>query len=114
MRSRLVLRVCLGGAAFTLMKLPCRRGIQIDVRERLGKPIAPSEITSEAIYLRRREFLKNTLLFTATSATTGVSLLRLMSGTRVSRKESTDKAESDRLSSTVRGPYSAPEPPTPF
>ena len=96
------------------MKLPCRRGVQVDVRERLGKPIAPSEITSEGIYLRRREFLKNALLFTATSATTGGSLLRLMSGTRVSRKESTDGAESDRLPATVRGPHSTAEPPTPF
>ena len=37
----------------------------------LGKEPTSSEITPESLYLRRREFIKNGLLFAATSAEIG-------------------------------------------
>lgn len=48
----------------------------------LGKPIAPREITPEKHYLRRRDFLRNSVLFTATSGGLGATLLWLMNGLR--------------------------------
>ena len=44
------------------------------------------EITPEALYVRRREFIKNGLLFTMTSAGLGAALLRLMGGSRADKK----------------------------
>jgi sulfoxide reductase catalytic subunit YedY len=44
-----------------------------------------SEITPLALYLRRREFLKNTALVTGTAAAVGAGLLRLVGGPRGSR-----------------------------
>jgi hypothetical protein len=41
-----------------------------------------SEITPERVYLRRRDFLRNSLLFTATSSGVGAALLWLMRGLR--------------------------------
>jgi len=48
-----------------------------------GKPIRVSEITPEGTYLRRREFLKNSLLVAATGTGVGASLLWLMKGGRM-------------------------------
>jgi sulfoxide reductase catalytic subunit YedY len=45
-----------------------------------------SDITPESLYLRRREFLRNALLFTATSASVGTGLLWLMHGNRASER----------------------------
>src|SRR5262245_55657094 len=53
---------------------------------RIGKEPSSSEITPEALYLRRREFVRNAALFTATSAGVGSSLLWLMRGGRAGRK----------------------------
>jgi methionine sulfoxide reductase catalytic subunit len=44
----------------------------------VGTPPAASEITPEALYLRRREFIKNSLLFAATATGVGAGLLQLM------------------------------------
>jgi sulfoxide reductase catalytic subunit YedY len=41
-----------------------------------------AEITSEALYLRRRDFLKNTALFAGTAAAVGAGLLRLTGGVK--------------------------------
>ncbi len=41
---------------------------------------ASSEVTPEAHYLRRREFIKNAVLFTGTTAAVGGGLLWVMSG----------------------------------
>ena len=49
-------------------------------------PPPSSEITPESVYLRRREFIKNGLLFTATAAGVGGSLLWLTKGGRASQK----------------------------
>ncbi len=51
-----------------------------------GQSPPTSEITPEALYLRRREFLRSTALFTATSAGVGGSLLWLMGGGRAESK----------------------------
>lgn len=53
-----------------------------------GKPPPTDEITPEALYLRRREFIKNSLLFTATTAGVGGGLLWLTKGGRASDKTS--------------------------
>jgi methionine sulfoxide reductase catalytic subunit len=52
------------------------------MKDDLGKEPASSEITPEGLYLRRREFIKNGLLFAATSAGIGGGLLWLMQGRR--------------------------------
>jgi len=51
-----------------------------------GKSPPASEITPEALYLRRRDFIRNAALFTATSAGVGGSLLWLMRGGRAEPK----------------------------
>ncbi len=53
----------------------------------LGKEPASSEITPEHHYVRRREFIKNGLLFAATSAAVGAGLLWLLRGRRGARVE---------------------------
>ena len=53
---------------------------------------ATSEITPERVYLQRREFIKNSLLFAATSSGVGSTLLWLMRGLRAKDHEKTSKA----------------------
>jgi len=53
----------------------------------LGTPPPSSDITPEPLYLRRRDFIKNAALFTATSAGIGASLLWLTRGGRASEKK---------------------------
>ncbi len=57
--------------------------------EKLGKAPPPSEITPEPLYLRRREFIKNAALFTATTAGVGGGLLWLMNGRRANERPAT-------------------------
>lgn len=52
--------------------------------------IPSSEITSESLYLGRREFFKSGLLFTATSSSLGATLLRLMGGSRADKRKSAE------------------------
>ena len=54
--------------------------------DKLGKSPPRSEITPEPLYLRRREFIKNAALFTATSTAVGGGLLWLMDGRRVTER----------------------------
>jgi methionine sulfoxide reductase catalytic subunit len=49
---------------------------------RIGKIPSSGEITPEHVYVRRREFLRNSLLFTVTSSGLGATLLWLMRGLR--------------------------------
>jgi sulfoxide reductase catalytic subunit YedY len=80
----------------------------------LGKPPGASEITPEALYLRRREFMRNSLLFTATSIGVGGSLLWLMKGSRASeRTASRASPGAIALTSVGRSAYSTDEPATP-
>ena len=50
--------------------------------ETLGKPPRSGEITPEPLYLRRREFIKNSLLVAATGTGVGAGVLWLMKGGR--------------------------------
>lgn len=56
------------------------------------RDISSSEITPESVHLRRRGFLKNGLLFTATTAGLGATLLRLMGGARADKQKSFEPA----------------------
>src|SRR5216684_6793822 len=81
---------------------------------KFGKPPPASEITSEPLYLRRREFIRNALLFTATSTGVGGSLLWLMKGSRASEpKSSPANASAPPLTIAGRSAYSTDEPMTP-
>jgi sulfoxide reductase catalytic subunit YedY len=51
----------------------------------LGKPPSSSEVTPEPLYLRRREFVRNSLLFVATVGGMGGGLLWLLGGRRAGR-----------------------------
>ena len=55
-----------------------RSGIQNSMRSDLGEPPAASDITPEALYLRRREFIKDSVLLVATATGVGGGLLGLM------------------------------------
>jgi len=62
----------------------------------LGQDPASSEITPENLYLRRREFIKNGLLFAATSAGVAGGLLWLLKGQRGGRGKPSGTAGTDR------------------
>jgi sulfoxide reductase catalytic subunit YedY len=81
----------------------------------LGKSPSTAEITPEPLYLRRREFIRNALLFTATSTGIGGSLLWLMKGNRASEpKSSASRIDVPALAIAGRSAYSTDEPPTPY
>src|SRR5215813_7704302 len=81
----------------------------------LGKIPPAAEITPEPFYLRRREFIRNALLFTATSTGVGSSLLWLMKGSRASAPRSSPVSVSTpALAMASRSPYSTAEPMTPY
>src|SRR5436309_14968921 len=50
--------------------------------DNIGREPASSEITPEHLHLRRREFIKNSLLFAATSTGVGGGLFWLLGGRR--------------------------------
>ena len=74
--------------------------------------IPSSEITPESLYLRRREFLKNGALFTATAGGVGATLLWLMRGLRTRDRETAERGA--RLAISERGKYTVDEPLTRF
>jgi len=90
----------------------------------LGKEPASSEITPEHQYVRRREFIKNGLLFAATSAAVGAGLLWLLRGRRGARVEPSRSAagvrsdgasqEAGGLEFSTHNPTSTSEPMTPL
>src|SRR5216117_2831452 len=83
--------------------------------DKLGKTPPASEITPEPLYLHRREFIRNALLFTVTSTGVGGSLLWLMKGSRASEPRSSPaNASAPLLTTAGRSPYSADEPMTPY
>jgi sulfoxide reductase catalytic subunit YedY len=77
-----------------------------------GKSPPASEITPEALYLRRREFMRNAALFTATSAGVGGVLLWLMRGGRAEPK--TDARGTSDLTVARHDDFAAGESPTPY
>jgi len=80
----------------------------------LSKVPKASEITAEPLYLRRREFLKNSALFTATSAGVGSTLLWLMRGLRATDRKPKDAQNSHELVVTEHRRYVADDPATPY
>ena len=85
---------------------------------KIGKSPPASEITPEVLYMRRREFIRNAVLFTATSAGVGGSLLWLMKGARAERKRSvgTDRTDAGERELTIarHSNYSTDELLTPY
>jgi sulfoxide reductase catalytic subunit YedY len=81
-----------------------------------GKSPPASEITPEALYLRRREFIRNAALFTATSAGVGGSLLWLMRGGRAEPKSGsqTDATGTPDLTVARQDDFAPGESPTPY
>jgi sulfoxide reductase catalytic subunit YedY len=84
----------------------------------LGKMPPASEITPEATCLKRREFMRNAALFTATSAGVGGSLLWLMRGGRAEPKRGNGGEAADtgghELAIARRDNYAGDESPTPY
>jgi sulfoxide reductase catalytic subunit YedY len=84
----------------------------------LGKLPEASEITPEALYLRRREFIKNSLLFAGTATGVGAGLLGLMGrGRRTPPGDAAAVApasSSPPLTVAVQSPYSTAEPRTSY
>ncbi len=85
---------------------------------------AAREITPEKLYLRRREFIRNSLLFTATSTGVGSTLLWLMKGLRaqdhkkaagsVALPNPNEAPDAGVLTISRRSDYAAGEAKTPF
>jgi sulfoxide reductase catalytic subunit YedY len=71
------------------------------------------EVTPEALYRRRREFIKSSLLFTATSAGVGATLLALTKGREPDRRPAAP-ADAASLRFTSGGPYATDEEKTPY
>ena len=92
--------------------------------DKIGREPASSEVTPEHLHLRRREFIKNSLLFAATSTGVGGSLLWLLGGRRGGRVGPFESNGADRAGGASReidvhevverSPYSTSEPMTPF
>jgi methionine sulfoxide reductase catalytic subunit len=72
-----------------------------------------SEITPKSLYLRRREFLRDALLFTVTSTSAGAGLLWLMQGNRASDRKSSSVKKS-ALTIAGSSPFNTTEPQTPY
>ncbi|HEY2387343.1 MAG TPA: protein-methionine-sulfoxide reductase catalytic subunit MsrP [Candidatus Binatia bacterium] len=81
--------------------------------DELGPAPPSSEITSERHYLRRREFLRNAGLFTATAATVAGGLRFLTSGRRVTDRKGKDAAAPTALDVAKRLEEAGGEEPTP-
>jgi methionine sulfoxide reductase catalytic subunit len=80
----------------------------------VGKEPPATEITPEALYLRRREFMRNAALFTATTAGVGGSLLWLMRGGRAEKKETVATAAAPDLAVARHDDFAPGESPTPY
>ncbi len=74
------------------------------------------EITPEALFRRRREVLKDSLLFTATSVGVGFGLTSLLRGGRSEPppSEAAADAEASRLDVARRGAFSTTDAQTPY
>src|SRR5262249_11011454 len=77
---------------------------------------ATDEITPEPLYLRRREFLRDSALFTATSVGVGSTLLWLMRGLRAADRSARRPGGGIWLDfrSAARGGYALDEASTPY
>ena len=81
--------------------------------DQTGRVPSRDQITPEGLYRRRREFIKNSLLFTATSVGVGGGLLGLVKGKRADQPPS-EPADAARLDFAAGGPYDTTEARTPY
>jgi sulfoxide reductase catalytic subunit YedY len=85
---------------------------------RFATNLGAREITPESLYLRRREFIRTSLQFAATTTGVGATLLWLMRGLRTTPREKLEKTGTmpDRNSLTLarRANYSRGEAETPY
>jgi methionine sulfoxide reductase catalytic subunit len=84
---------------------------------KLGSEPAEHEVTPEGLYLRRRELLKRSVLFTATASGVGGSLLWLMGGLRADKQETEQKtagADPAPFATTRSTDYARGEDRTPY
>jgi methionine sulfoxide reductase catalytic subunit len=83
---------------------------------KLGREPEEGEVTSEALYVRRRELLKSAALFAATASGVGGSLLWLMGGLRADPKDGEGKTPVADIASlgSSRRDYTGGEDPTPI
>ena len=79
----------------------------------LGSAPPSSEITPPALYLRRREFIRNAALFTATTVGVGAGLRWLTRGSRASDRRDAAAPERAALPIASRAGYAGGEDPTP-
>jgi sulfoxide reductase catalytic subunit YedY len=86
------------------------------VKPDLGKPVPSSEITPEERYLRRREFLKDSLLFAATATGVGAGLLALMGRGRTAKPGEAPPPPpgAPLVEAASRSPYSTDEKQTSY
>jgi sulfoxide reductase catalytic subunit YedY len=77
--------------------------------KRLPNEPRASEITPESLYIRRREFVKNVVLFAGTATGVGSTLVALSGGKRPESTSDT-AAEGKPAFTYPRGPYSTDEP----
>jgi methionine sulfoxide reductase catalytic subunit len=83
--------------------------------------VPEDEVTPEPLFERRREFLKSSLLFTATSVGVGLGLTSLLKGGRQEppaafsppAADAATASEAALLKAAPRSPLSTTEPPTP-
>jgi len=84
----------------------------------INKSALARQITAEGVYLRRREFIRNALFFTATSTGLGFTLLWLMRGLRADERQKLARAgtspNSTALTIARRTDYSSGESKTPY
>jgi methionine sulfoxide reductase catalytic subunit len=84
---------------------------------RLAKEPPGAEITPEALFQRRRDFLKNSALFVGTAAAVGAGLVKLTGGSRapvVAAPQPLGTPSGAPVSSAGPSPLSTDEPKTPF
>jgi sulfoxide reductase catalytic subunit YedY len=80
----------------------------------LGSTPNADEVTPESVYLRRREFLRNSALFTATAVGVGSALLWLTRGLRASDRKIDHGQRLFDLTIAERGRYVIGERSTPY
>jgi sulfoxide reductase catalytic subunit YedY len=79
-----------------------------------GSNLPKDEVTPEALFRRRREFLKDSLLFTATSVGVGLGLTSLLRGGRAEAPPSEAAAAAPELEIARGSSFSTTETRTPF
>jgi sulfoxide reductase catalytic subunit YedY len=81
---------------------------------RLPKEPKSSEITPESVYMRRREFIKNTLFFAGTATGVGATLVALSGGGRAQDQPASPDSGPQLFLAYARSPYSTDEEPNSY